>query len=282
MTEEIDREKYNNTPERLGHLSPSSLDTWFDCQRKFLYQHLLRTPYTTSWQAFGGQIYHKALEYFYSGKARTGKTMKESVLVDKTREYYDFKMDNEEITFAKDSPPESVWKNSTDGAKLHIKDRGRFIMPGKNKEGEPLVEISATKPIPNTDDVSVTGRIDLVTDDFIIADHKTKNMKKWARKLTVKSMEEKHAPKIYRHLIPESIGVNWEVTLLYKDGTEPSTYTLQYPPYNPPKTMDTYLSNVVSQIQHACDSGIFLPHEAHWICDSRWCSYWDMCRGKGE
>ena len=265
---------------KLDHLSPSSLDTWFLCQRKFLYQHLLRIPTPYSWPAFGGTLYHNALEYFYYHKAMSTTPVKPKEILEHSREFYDQTLEEQEVVF-EDNEPENVWKTTMEGVKIHIEKRGKFILPAK-VEGEPQIEITVTKPIPNHDTVSVTGRIDLLTKSKIIIDHKTRNMKKYTKKLTINSMRSKHAPEIYRFLMPEAEDINWEVTLLYVEdkNKKPYPYTLQYPPYNQIKYVGLYLNNVAKQIEQSCQSGIFIPSTIdNYLCNEKYCGFWDICQG---
>lgn len=264
----------------FDHLSPSSLDTWSLCQRKFLYQHLLRIPSPYSWQAFGGTLYHKALEYFYFNKANNNQKIKTQVLLEKAREDYDDILENQEVIFEDDLTPEKVWKKTSSGVSAHISTRGKFIVPAKIK-GEPQIEISVTKPIPNNDRITVTGRIDLLTRTNIIIDHKTRNMKKYTKKHTVNTMTSKHAPEVYQYLLPQAEGVNWEVTLIYVEKNQkPYPYTIQYPPYNLVTDMGHYLNQVAQQIESCCETGLFVPSRfGNYLCNEKYCSYWDICQG---
>lgn len=267
-----------NKEPTFKHLSPSSIETWFQCQQKWFRQHYLRMPYVTNYKMFKGSLYHKTLEYFYMEKAVSGRVPKKKPLVEKTRDYFETKIENQEIDW-EDTKPEDCYKDCQTASELHIKKRGRFIVPGKSKTGEPFVEIEKRAVIPgdNPEKIELMGRIDLITDDGNIVDHKTKNMKKYARKLTLKDMQNKLQPRLYKYMLPKATAMSWEVAL-FNPGGEPTIYTITHPEWNPPKDMGVYLNNVMKQMQMSIESGIFLPNTAHMFCDERWCQFYDDCQ----
>ena len=256
----------------LDHISPSSIDTYLICQRRWFFQHWLRLESFSSYPMYGGNIYHKFLELYYIDKA-LGVKSKFGYLEDKVHDYGKQEREENDIFWGQTSPGK-VEDFALRGAKKHIKERSKDIIPDI-VDGQPLVE--NTLEVELKSGIVLTGRTDIQTVEGTIVDHKTKNVQFKLRRITEYQMSQKMQPQIYLFMLPAYKRVKWEVALLGRKDINNSIYGLTNKRNYSHEQLEGFLDNLVSQMIYGLKNGVFVANYPHFLCTSRYCSYWDAC-----
>lgn len=259
-------------------LSPSSINTWFMCKRKYYNKYVLKLPEKQTIDLVRGSIIHKVLEDIFTIKiGKAYKTQLRKKVKDLLRENWE----SHESVKTFDVEKGETYYQESEMIVLNVVDRLIYQMDILLKNGKascPFHAFMIIKPkfreqrLSDTE-LNVGGILDTVQNDFdgnvIIVDYKTSN--KWKNVF----------PEDYRR----QLGI-YAYLYKVKNGDYPDLACVNYIRYGESYYMiitPSFVKEAINDIK-TCREGIKTddiedyPTKEQTLC--KWCSFYDDCMKK--
>jgi len=219
-----------------------------------------------------GPSVHEGAEHNYKQKVETRQDLPLEEVVEAAADSYERRVADEEVDFG-DLDRGTAKDQTVELASCHHQHIAPTTQPAKVEE---WMEADI-----GGDGWILNGRLDLVTEDCVIADLKTSG-KKHTQEDIDKSVQLTAYAALYRdHFAEEEKGIRHDVVVKSKRwGATPQQLTT---------TRTTAqlgaLVDLGDRIADSVRSGLFIPRTDWWGCNPKWCGYWDRCafggRGRG-
>lgn len=254
----------------ISTISYSQVSKFLKCPRQWMFKYLKRIPESSSGYALQGIAYHEALATNFSYKLRNEQDLPISDVLDAYSTAWVNSLYNK--SFSETGPIEGiVWEE--DPGKL--KDSGIICVESYHAKIAPsvkpkLVEETLKKSI--TPKVSITGRLDLVTKEDLLVDHKLKG-----RRMAQADVDRDIQPSTYLFLLGKKSGnIAYHVAIRGKDIISIMNTSRTEEEMN---WWNKFILDVILQM----NSGVYPPNPTGWWCSETWCPYWKVCRDyKGD
>ena len=252
----------------IKHISPSSLGMFLKCGEQFRRRYVEGEKIPPGISARRGGAVHKAAEINYSQKVVTETDLPLADLQDAARDNYVNEIKDNGVFIpkgelsGKDRLMDKGLNQAIEATKIYKEDIAPQNQP-KLIEQRWSADIGVGLPL--------LGVVDLVTKDNKIKDLKIMKRKNqaWAdnelqptvysilaekNNIPVDSME-------YQFIIPNKTMVHDEITTARGQGDQERL--VQY----------------IRAFMQSLESGLFVPCEpGHWLCDEKWCGYYQTCK----
>jgi len=242
-------------------ITTSKINTYIMCQAKhyFCYIEKIKAPSRSA--LLKGIAFHSAVETNYAQKIETEKDLPVSDVLDVFGSQFDAGV-----------PDTQFFEDEKIG---EIKDSGYGLLKAYQGVIAPKVQPAQVEmlfelKLVDSDEV-FSGRIDLITNENIIRDQKTK-------KARPSAIENDHHLAMTGYSIgylvehqekPKGVMIDYIVDkktpecISYEDVIEDSDVEL--------------LLSLIGRYQHAIKLGLDMPNRGHFLCNRRYCSYADLC-----
>lgn len=247
----------------LDHLSASSIRMYLRCPRQWWYRYVLGIKIAPDGGLVSGIAFHNAAEACLVYKIETGENAPANEAEERARDNAVRGLDD--AILAEDQSPGAVVDKAVRLTSAWAKEALPEAKPASVEEGWEL----------QIDNVTVVGRIDMVSTDGHVVDWKTTS---------------KAPPK------PQALAANPQ-TGLYSAAT--GAETVEYVHVVDSKSKGPYIAPVevpaplvkqsrelsqelVVDVAGACQSGHFPRNTEGWHCSARWCGYYSRCMSGKE
>ncbi len=247
------------------HLSHTQISCLLACPRKYYYRYIerIKTPMTPS--LLMGGAYHAGVERNFVAKVKTGHDLE----VPEVLEAYDREWNQRLSAEAMDWQEKSPGEVKDSGARLlalYMETMAPFVMPAE-------VERQFSVSIPGVEGWTIDGRIDLITSDGTIVDHKTSGKAKSQGDIDTELQFSCYAAAIFADPMLEEVTCEFHTAI---DKAKPEVQRLQTTRNR--EDVEWYLNlarDCLSQIR----AGVFPPNPTGFLCSPKWCGYWSKCKG---
>lgn len=268
-------------PEQLDHLSYSSVSTWLTCGAKWKFNYIDKVSTKTSPALVFGSAFHGAVEDFITQQVT--KPEKPKSIQDLWMENW-----NEETTVVNEKeeiqPRNDIdWGDTTpeyhcnEGIRLltssEIYNSILSIVPGQDEIGT-LVERKIELRVPGVP-IPIIGYIDVITKDGIPGDLKTA-AKSWTEDKASSEMQ----PLFYLAAMNQ-MGMpvpDWTFRHYVFVKTKQPKFQLLEHKHNPAQLM--WLFRMIQNVWKGIEAEVFPENPGSWLCNSNYCEFWSICRGK--
>lgn len=246
----------------LDHLSYSSISKYQTCPRAWRFHYLDQVETPTSPNLVFGSAFHQAVEDYLITREMNWATHWEQQLAD-----------SPEIAWGKDTPegmadlgnrmltqPEII--GVLDGIEPLIVDEQLMI--------EKRIELRVPGvPIP------IIGYIDLVEADGVPADFKTSS-----RSWNASKAREEMQPSFYLAALNQQ-GFEGNPDLRFRHYVFVKSKTPKVEIWETQRTLGElfWLFGAIRDVYDAIAARAFPPNPGTWLCNPRYCEYWEICRG---
>jgi len=253
----------------IDHISPSQLGTWRRCPKQWEYRYIEGIKSPPSGSLVLGGAYHKALEASFRHKLEheedapielahdTFSQEWEKVVTGRVMEDQHREVEVESIE----------WEGKDPGV---IKDMGHGMVGAYMLGTAPSVwplEVEKWVDVVIAD-IPFRMRVDLITQDLIIVDHKTAGRKK-----SQADMDRELQPAAYMLGLRTLVPFEFHVALKYKNPTVQIVRVAKSP-----RDLVWFVEMAKTTFK-AMNSGICPPNDTGWWCSEKYCGYHAMCKG---
>lgn len=236
-------------------LSPSSVNTFFDCSTKWYYRKVLGLPETRGAALGLGTAVHEALAENFRQKIET----KEDLPVDGVRALFIYGLVRQldEITLTKDDSPDDLRECGETMVRVFMDRAAPAIQPAAVEEHvEGLIG-----------DVPVQGYIDIRDVDGRVIDIKTA-----ARKPSGITPEQQLQVSTYAILHSQASGAASVITLTKTKTVAMVQESVDVSPRD--RQLTERLYSIARDQMHA---GLYAPRRSSYLCSRKYCSFWERC-----
>jgi len=256
----------------VDHISPSQVGMWRRCPKQWMFRYVDKIFSPPGVALLLGSAYHTALETNFLQKIQSGQDLPLKDTLDAFSDGWDTyrlgRAKNEEGDYVEFDRVE--WGDDDSGK---VKDTGLHMVKTYMEEIAPSVRPVTVEQQLNVQvgNLMVEQRADLLTDEYVLVDHKTA-----ARKMVQSDADRELQPISYmlgmRRVVPFQFHVAVKIKKPYVDVV------------NVRKTTDdmSWYIRILLETRRAMESGIFPPNDSGWWCSEKYCGYWKMCKGKGR
>lgn len=248
--------------EPAGILSPSQVNTYLECDAKWYYKHLLRLPQPLTSSLALGRAVDEALSYNFRHKAET----REDLPAGDVLQAFDCAF-TEQFAEAELGDGESAEELHDLGEQLvgrYLVELAPDVQPALlERDGQrvPAVQVPVAGEIAG---VPVQGIIDLVTEDGIVTDFKTKRDKPGTidpdhrLQIATYCRLTGHTKARIEYMTKRRVGC-------HRFGADIGAAD------------HAHLDAVYPAVQQAMRGGLYLPRRTSKMCARKYCSFWRQC-----
>lgn len=254
-------------PDFIKELSPSKIGMFRRCpfQYQLRYCENLKIP-PASALAWGSSS-HTALEHNYREKVKSKMDVPVGTLTDVFVESW--RTYKAEVALEEGENFDKLENEGIDMMKAYHSEVAPSVMPR-------LVEIASYVPL--TPQINLSVKIDMVTMDEVIKDHKT-SKKSPAKNALEKDMQVSSYWFTYQQQEgKDPAGAEWDWLVRTK---KPKFVSLQAT--RTPRAIERFknICEVTARQITACyKAGAFPPNEDSWVCSYNYCGYWRICHSR--
>lgn len=243
----------------LDHISHSQIEMWHRCPRQWEYRYVHGLKIPPSGALVEGGCYHKALEVNFRQKVNTYQDLPVDDCLDAFSTEWEARLAEEELV---------VWERLGPG---EVKDEGYGLVREYMLSISPEVQPTKVEErhVSEIGDVKLFLVCDLEDEDKKVIDHKTSS-KAYTQDDVDRSLQAgatafalKRAILYYNHVAIKSKVPRIQIIRTYRTIVDIEWW-------------EKMALQVLAQMQ----SGIAPPRPTGWWCNSRFCGYWEMCRGE--
>jgi hypothetical protein len=236
-------------------LSPSQLNTWFDCQAKWMYRYLCELPETAGSHLALGRAVHAALAENFRQKIETKIDLPTVGVEAIFKTVFD-----EELAKATLNPDDNI---------EDLRDTGRAAVSMYMDDVAGTIEPSAVEMhVQGTiSGVPVHGYVDLMDVNGRIIDVKTAKKKPCGIRSDYRLQVA-----TYKRIAKAANGVVKLDTLVKTKTLQVVEQTFKVSPSDE-KAIDT----LYPLAQEGMRSGLYMPNRNSMLCSRKYCSYWQRC-----
>lgn len=256
----------------LDHLSPSQISMYRRCPKQWFFRYVKGLIAPPSISLVLGSAYHEAMETNFKQKITSQEDLPLADVQDAFVTSWDHQLGTR---FLKDKDEganvefENVnWEGEDPGK---TKDKGCELVAAYQEQIAPSIfpmEVEEEK-ILDLGGVRVVMRIDLITDNLRIVDHKTSGKSK-----TQDEMEQELQPAAYGLAVKELVPFDFHIAVKTKvPKIQIVTVQKTYKDF-------AWFAMIVADVSKAIQAGVFPANDSGWWCSSRFCGYYDLCKGK--
>ncbi len=248
-------------------LSPSQVNCFLECPAKWYFKYLLglREPLNSNLAL--GRAVDDALCHYYRTKAEGEELRASDVL-----EAYDLAWADQEAeaTFGEDEEPDKIHELGRRLVECYLTDIAGLIDAA-------VIESKAAVQLPvegGIAGVRVRGYIDLLTDDGMVVDMKTKRDKP-------SEVPPDHMLQIttYDLLCPHSRGRGQLHYMVKGRSAKSKVRAIPFTrDIGPAETL--YAESVYPAVQESMRDGVYLPRRTSRLCSRKYCPFWERCEAE--
>lgn len=241
----------------VDHISHSQLGKWQRCPRSWKYHYIDKIEEPKSANLALGIAYHYALEQNYVHKIQNKEDLPVADCLDAFSDSFSEIAEEVGAVDWGDSSPTEV---KCTGLEL--------VLLYRTKIAPDIVPMSVEAPLEgNILGVKFTGRVDLITEDGTVVDHKTAK-----QSYNQDKVDHEMQPCAYAFGLGRAIEFAYHVAVKKKASDTQILYTK--------RTMEDvawWLAMVEMDLMQM-QSGIAPPRPDGWHCSPKACGYWEKCR----
>lgn len=248
----------------IDHLSYSSMSAYMRCPRQFHYSRIGKLPCPTSHYLFTGSTAHKTLDDYFKAKMAGQPISPEQAVKNFERDF-----DNRVVL--RGSSEGVDWKNQDEP---YIRDLISLIIRNylDSSIAQQLNPIQSEFTFDRVlNGIPITGRVDLIDDLGRVVDFKfTKKAK------SQRDADKDLQPTFYAAGFGGPIEFVYHFILkkLSLDIVEIKTQRTQ-------ADIDYLANELMPGVWEGIQQGLFPPCDpGNWLCDPRYCDYWQVCKGQ--
>jgi len=254
------------------HISPSQIGMFRRCPRQWYHRYIEGIIAPPSISLVLGSAYHTALETNFKQKISSQEDLPVADVQDAFVTSWDYQLRNRYLKDIDEGGeveyPSIAWEDTNPEKE---KDKGCELVSVYQETMAPSIfpmEVEEEK-ILDIGGVKVVMRIDLITDNLRIVDHKTSSKSK-----TQDEMEQELQPAAYGLAVKQEVPFDFHVAVKTKV-PKIQVVTVQ-------KTFKDFawFAIIVSEVAKAIKAGVFPPNDQGWWCSPRFCGYYSICKGK--
>lgn len=243
---------------KITSLSPSMVNTYMICQRKFYYSYALKLPRLPNYMMAYGSAFHEMARENYFQKIRTEKDLPVDLLTDLFAEDLEFR--------DTDWSEQSLDKTKDEGVKT-LRAYMQTIAPSVHPAH---VEHAWTMKIKNRDWV-ISGKTDLVTDQDQVVELKTTG-----RKVSKPKPGDAFQTGVYVVGWRQQTGlktVQGRIDYALRGKDEIISLPVVFPESNLKIVLTTF-----DQVARGIQNEIWIPNRTGtYLCSRKYCSFWNEC-----
>lgn len=240
-------------PDVAGLLSPSQLNTWLECQAKWMYRYLFELPDISSASLALGRAVHTALGENFQQKIETKLDMPVAGV----------------MALALDALARELKGVVLEEEDADLGDTARALVMQYMEDVAPTIEPAAAEQhVEGTiNGVRVHGYIDLIDVDGRIIDIKTAK-----RKPTGIRPDYRLQVATYQQLAPTASGLVKLDTLVKSKTVQVVEQSFEVTDQDRKAVATLY-----PLAQEGMRSGLYMPNRNSMLCSQKYCSYWERC-----
>lgn len=240
------------------HLSHTQIGMWLRCPRQWYYRYIEGLKIPPPGAIILGSSYHIALAVNFIQKIETEVDMPTDDVLDAYSDSFDKRVCEENIIDWEDQNPGVVKDQGAGLVKIYQKEQAPKVIPIEVEQ-----EYKAT--IANTE---LVGIIDLIKNDFVVADHKTS-----VRAYNQDDVDRDIQATCYAFLLGIPIDFEFHVAVKTK---QPKIQIVQT---SRTQKDIAWWVDMVTDISKLMKTGIAPPNPNGWHCSPKFCGYWQICHG---
>lgn len=243
----------------IDHISHTSIDTWLRCPRQWRYRYLDGIKIPPPGAIILGRAYHKGLEINFEQKIISKKNLPLDDILDAFRTSFDDYINQEGEVNWEGEKPDRMVDEGVEITRIYITHHARKIQP---------VSVEEKFSLDGFCEIPLVGKVDLITEDNRIIDHKITKRRKTLNDIDIQSLA-------YSIAYP---GRRFE----YHIGIRTKKPQVQRLEVNVKTQDQEFYKEIAKEVIKAIKSGIFPPNPNGWHCSKKFCGYYDICRERSR
>jgi hypothetical protein len=238
-----------------ARLSPSQLNTFMDCEARWMYEKTFQEPVREGARATGGRLQHRAAELHFSARL-AGEALEAAALIDHF--VSDYRIALNDCDLLPDEVPDELVAKSTKSLAVFLDHVAPSIEPAQ-VEVEKEAEIAG---------IPILARADVIDVDGVIHDFKFRR-----RSATALTRAEETQLTLNAMLFGSEKGIIHTVREPLK--TKPAEATAL--PFVVDDQAKQFVQILLPKAQNRMQSGDLIPNRSSFLCSRRHCSFWRQC-----